>query len=468
MGRSTDEASREIVEGRTLGKFNLKEETSMEPSESQITTATKLARIAWLSAKDPNKEWHQLMHHFNEESLTVCFHELYGRKAVGVDEVTKSQYGERLSENIKELVASLKRMSYRPGPVREVRIPKEGKSGETRPLGISNFEDKLVQKMIQKVLESIYEPIFLDCSYGFRRGRGCHDAIRALDHYLFANDVEIILDVDLENFFGTIDHKLVEEILREKIKDQKFMRYIIRLFKAGLLSGNELVVSDEGVAQGSVCSPMIANIFAHYVIDKWFQEVVKQHCKGKVELFRYADDMVVCCQYQKDAERIRQALKMRLSKYKLKLNEDKTKNVLFSKRRFSEGEKQGAFDFLGFTFHLGKSRKGVTVPKLRTSGKRFRSKLKNVKIWAKSVRNKYRLRQIWKMFCIKLEGHIRYYGVSGNYDGVNRFQHESRKIMFKWLNRRSQKRSFNWEKFQLFEERFPPPTAKIHHRLFCS
>ncbi len=184
MGRSTDEASREIVEERTLGKFNLKEETSMEPSEFQETTATKLERIAWLSSRNPNKEWHQLMHHLNEESLTACFHELDGSKAVGVDAVTKSHCGERLAENINELVSSMKRMGYRPGPVREVRIPKEGKPGATRPLGISNFEDKLVQKMVQKVLESIYEPIFLDCSYGFRRGRGCHDAVRALHYYL--------------------------------------------------------------------------------------------------------------------------------------------------------------------------------------------------------------------------------------------------------------------------------------------
>jgi len=319
---------------------------------------------------------------------------------------------------------------------------------------------------VQKVLESIYESIFLDCSYGFRRGRGCHDAVRALHHYLFANEVETVIDVDLENFFGTIDHKLVEAILREKIKDQKFMRYIIRLFKAGVLSGNEFTVDDEGVPQGSVCSPIIANIFAHHVIDKWFEEVVKRHCKGKVELFRYADDMVVCCQYQKDAERIKQALTLRLAKYKLKLNEDKTRNVPFSKKRFSQGEKQGAFDFLGFSFYLGRSRKEVPVPKLRTSGKRLRSKLKNVNVWAKMIRNKHRLRQIWKMFCIKLQGHIRYYGVSSNYEGVQRFRHESRKIMCKWLNRRSQKRSFNWDKFLLYEAQFPSPQAKIYHKLF--
>ena len=286
----------------------------MEPTESKNLTATKLERIAWLSSKDPNREFHQLMHHFNEDSLTSCFHELDGRKAVGTDGVTKSQYGEQLADNIKALVCKMKRMGYRPGPVREVLIPKEGKPGATRPLGISNFEDKLVQKMMQKVLESIYEPLFLNCSYGFRPGRGCHDAIRSLHQDLFANEVETVIDVDLANFFGTIDRKQLEEILREKIKDQKFMRYIIRLFKAGILSANELEVNDEGLYQGSICSPILANIFGHYVIDKWFQETVKHHCYGKVELFRYCDDMVICCQYQKDAERIKRALAKRLSR----------------------------------------------------------------------------------------------------------------------------------------------------------
>ena len=193
----------------------------MEPSDSKHLTTTKLERIAWLSSKNPTKEFHQLMHHFNEVSLTSCFHELNGRKAVGTDGITKSQYGEGLADNIKALVSKMKRMGYRPGPVREVLIPKEGKPGATRPLGISNFEDKLVQKMMQKVLESIYEPLFLNCVYGFRPNRGCHDAIKALHHYLYHNQVETIIDIDISNYFGSIDHSMLEEMFRKKIKDQK-------------------------------------------------------------------------------------------------------------------------------------------------------------------------------------------------------------------------------------------------------
>ncbi len=262
----------------------------MRTPESQTKTETKLRRIAWLSERDPQKIFNNLMHLFNEESLKGCFNELDGRKAVGVDGVDKAMYRENLEENLRELIARMKRMAYQPGPVRQVLIPKEDKPGATRPSGISNLEDKIVQKMMQKVLESIYDPIFIDCSYGFRGGIGCHDAIKALHHHLFRYEVQTVIDVDLSNFFGTIDHRLLENIVREKIGDEKFIRYMIRMFKAGVLADGELTISEEGVSQGSACSPL-ANIFAHYVMDEWFECTVKSHCTGRVELFRYCDDV---------------------------------------------------------------------------------------------------------------------------------------------------------------------------------
>lgn len=438
----------------------------MESLELYDITTTKLKRIAWLSSRDSNKEFHQLMHHFDEKSLKVCFHELQGNKAVGIDGINKSDYGSQLDENIKDLVSRMKSMSYRPQAVRQVLIPKEGKVNAYRSLGISNFEDKLVQRMMQKVLESIYEPLFLDCSYGFRPGRGCHDAVRELSQYLFKNVVATVIDVDLASYFGSINHKELEAILREKIKDKRFMRYIVRMFKAGVLSENELKISDEGVPEGSIASPILSNIFAHYVIDLWFESTVKKHCRGKVEMFRYCDDMVVCCQYQQDAERVKKALAKRLTRYKLKMNEDKTHCVEFSKVLYRQGKSQGTFDFLGFKFYLGRSRNGVVMSKVKTSGTRIRSKLKKVNQWAKEIRNKHRLKQIWKMFCIRLQGHIRYYGVSFNYRGVSRFLDKAKKLMFKWLNRRSQRRSFSWGKFQLFVIQNPLPSAKIYHKLF--
>ncbi len=339
---------------------------------------------------------------------------------MGIDGIGKMDYAENLNENIDDLIARMKRMAYHPGPVREVLIPKEGKPGATRPLGISSLEDKIIQRMMQRILESIYEPLFLNCSYGFRPGKGCHDAIKDLQNYLYANNIQTVIDIDLKNYFGTIDHELMEEILRRKIKDPTFMRYIIRMFKAGMLSEGDLKISDEGVPQGSICSPILSNIFAHYAIDLWIQEI-QPKCKGRVQLFRYADDAIICCQYEADALRIRKVLPKRLGKFKLQLNEEKTKMVSFDKEKARLGVKQDTFDFLGFTFYFGKSINGKTIPKLMTKAKAMKSKLKRVTVWFKEIKNKLSLREIWKKFCSKMRGHIQYYGVSHNLQKVEKF-----------------------------------------------
>lgn len=437
----------------------------MITTDYQITTETKLKRIAWLSSLDKNKKFNNLMHLFNEETLKDCYHELDAKKAIGIDGVSKAKYSLRLTENIQELVGKLKNMTYIPGDILEVKIPKVGSKGKTRTLGISNFEDKICQKMTHKILESIYEPIFLGCSYGFRTGIGCHDAIRGLERHLCENEVESVIDLDLANFFGTIDRKILVKILQEKLQDKKFIRYIVRMFKAGVLSEGELIIKEEGVVEGSIASPILANIFAHYVLDKWFEEVVKQHCRGTVALFRFCDDGVICCRYEEDAKKIKIALAKRLEKYKLKLNEAKTKMVRFSKRRFTQNKKQETFNFLGFTFYLSKSRKGTIIPKVKSCGKRISSKLKKVNDWCKDIRNKYKLPDIWKRFCSKLRGHIQYYGVTFNIKAVNLFIYQAVKIMFKWLNRRSQRKSFTWVKFNLFIERNPLPKVKVYHVL---
>ncbi len=438
----------------------------MESIRDLIDTDTKLKRIAWLSALEPEKRFDQLMHHFNEGSLAVCFHELDGKKAVGIDGIDKAHYGENLDANLEDLVTRMKRMAYKPAPVRQVLIPKEGKRGATRPLGISNFEDKLVQKMMQKVLESIYEPRFLDCSFGFRPGRSCHDAIRAVHKHLYRYDVQTVLDVDLANFFGTIDHALLLNALKEKIDDQRLIRYLTRMFKAGVLAEGDLSVSEEGVPQGSGCSPVLANVFAHYVIDDWFDTVVKAHCAGRVEMFRYCDDLVICCQFERDARRINQALKSRLEKFNLQLNEEKTKLVSFDKRLYHSDNKRSSFDFLGLTFYWGRARSGAIIPKMKTIGKRLRSKLQKVNLWCRQVRNQYPLAVIWKTFARKLDGHIRYYGVSHNIRSVRKFRYLARRLLFKHLNRRSQRKSFNWEEFERYEQFHPLPEARICHVLF--
>ncbi len=439
----------------------------MRSIESESKTETKLKRIRWLSEQDTGKVFHHLMHLFSVDALSECFDELDGKKAVGADGIDKEMYRENLDENLRILVDKMKRMEYLPGPVRQVLIPKAGNPNEKRPLGIGNFEDKIVQRMMQKVLESVYDPLFLKCSYGFRAGIGCHDAIKDLHSHLFRQEeVSTIIDIDLANFFGTIDHKEVINILREKIEDERFLRYIVRMFKGGVLANGELTMSEEGVVQGSSCSPIISNIFAHYVIDVWFEKMVKSHCNGKVELFRYADDAIMCCQFESDAIRIKSALSKRLSKFKLKLNEEKTTVTSFSRRKYEEGKKQGVFHFLGFTFFWGRSRKGKALPKVETRGKSLRSKLKGVNEWARQIRNKYRLSHIWKIFGSKIRGHIQYFGVSFNTERVKYFVFKAIKILYKWLNRRSQRKSFNWEKFNLFVEKNPLPKIKVYHPFF--
>lgn len=454
------------VEGRTRGEITLKEDTWMDETKSTKSTETKFLRISKLSNENKNMKFKWLMPHFNKESLICCFNELSGRKAVGIDGKTKAEYGDNLEENIEELIQEMKQMAYRPAPVREVLIPKEGRKGKIRPLGISNFKDKIVQMMAAKILNAIYEPIFLRSSYGFRPKRSCHMAVKDLSTYLYRNHCEVVIDIDLADFFGTIDHKKLIQLLRLKIQDEKFIRYLIRMLKAGVLSDGELKKTEEGSPQGSICSPILANVFAHYAIDIWFENVVKDHLKGKGELFRYCDDMVICCEYQSDAERILKALKGRLCRFSLKMNEDKTKIASFKMRGFERGIKQGTFDFLGFTFYIARSKNGHVIVKLKTSSKRIGSKLRNVKMWMIKFRHKYKLKKLWEKFCIKLAGHIRYYGISFNTKAVHMFINEAVRIFFKWINRRSQRRSITWDKFNRFRTLYPLPSVKVYHSLF--
>jgi group II intron reverse transcriptase/maturase len=432
--------------------------------KTQFSTKTKLSRIAWISEHNLKKTFSSLMHHINETSLKECFEEVDGKKAKGIDNVSKEEYGLNLDKNIQDLVERMKQMRYIPKPVKRVDIPKG--DGKTRPLGISTFEDKLVQMMIHKILEAIYEPLFRDCSYGFRPGKSCHDAIKDINKYLHSNKVAVIIDLDLANFFNTIDHKKLLEILDQKLKDPVFRRYIVRKLKAGVLAKGEFSISDEGVPQGSICSPILANIFLHYVIDEWMEEVVPKYCLGKVKMFRYADDIVICVENEQDIEKIHKALANRLDKYNLKMNEEKTKVIPFSQERRRRGEKQGTFDFLGFTFYFDKSRKGQWIIKVKTKKKAISSKLKNVKIWIKGIRCKENLKSIWQTFRAKLRGHINYYSVSHNTKEVENFLWQSSVIVFKWLNRRSQRKSFTWDQFNLLMKKYPLPKVCIKLKLF--
>jgi group II intron reverse transcriptase/maturase len=319
-----------------------------------------------------------------------------------------------------------------------------------------------------KVLEAIYEPLFYSCSFGFRRGIGCHDALRALSQYLYRSPVSTVIDVDLANFFGSIKPRVLETIIREKIGDARFVRYILRMLRAGVLADGELQVSDEGVPQGAPISPVLANVVAHHVIDEWFEGTVRQHCGAPVALFRYCDDLVICCASERDAARIRVALERRLQKFGLSLNAEKTRCVAFSKARARRGQRQGTFDFLGFTFYMGKSLRGHYTPRLRTSRKRIRSKLKRVKDWASRIRSRVRLGDLWRTFRQKIAGHIGYYAVSFNVDCVAEFVRRATFTLFSWLNRRGSRRRIRWEDFLRFWKANPLPRVVVKHNLFTS
>jgi RNA-directed DNA polymerase len=443
------------------GKGNVNSETKLNK-----ITETKLTRIAQLSKENPNIEFKWLMSHYNMNSFVKCFQQLDGKKAVGVDGITKNEYGKNLEENLRNLIERMKNMSYKPQPVKEVMIPKDGQKGKLRPLGISIFEDKIVQLMTGKILESIYEPIFRNCSYGFRPKRSCHTAVKDSREYLFRNHCEVVIDVDIKNFFGTINHRKLIGLLKGKIKDERFLRYTMRMLKAGILNDGNFKVSEEGTPQGNVASPILANVYAHYVIDNWFEDVVKRHVNGKVEMFRYADDIIICCKYEEDAKRIMKAMRNRLAKYSLEMNKEKTKIVRFDKYKNFRGDKQDTFDFLGFTYYLGKSRKGAFIPKVRTAGKRYRIKLIRVNQWCKENRCKYKIKYLWERFISKLRGHIQYYGVSYNIGRVHSFVFKAISIFYKWINRKSQKRAITWEKFYIFMRKFPIPNIEVKHALF--
>lgn len=453
------------VEGRLRGIIDLGGDMLNGVTKPLNSTTTKLNRIAKLSSENPKMEFKWLMSHINKESLTSCFHELDGKKAVGIDGITKEMYGVDLENNIAKLLDKMKTMSYRPQAVKEVLIPKDGSPGETRPLGISAFEDKIVQLQMSKILEAIYEPIFRNCSYGFRPGRNCHIVIKDLLTHLHDNGCESVIDVDLKNYFGLIQHENLLSFLRMKIKDERFIRYVARMLKAGIFKEGRFEVSDEGSPQGNICSPVLSNIYAHYVLDIWLEDVVPKYTTKEIRSFRYADDQIICCYYRSDSVKVLRALRGRLNKYGLQLNAKKTKVIKFNKWAFP-AIKQDTFDFLGFSFYIRRSRAGHTHVAVKTAKSRFYSKLRRVKIWCKTNKDKYKLKPLWDTFNSKLRGHIQYYGVSLNSDSVYEFVHQATGIFFKWINRRSQRKSMTWEKFNVFRKAFPQPTVKICHQLF--
>ena len=430
---------------------------------------TKLAALTRRARENPKERFISLIHLLTEEFLAQCFQELKRDRASGVDGVSVKEYEANLAENLKDLVRRLKAKSYKPQPVRRVYIPKG--DGRMRGLGIPTVEDKIVQMGVKKILEAIFEVDFIEgVSYGFRPGKSCHDALDALDKGTMKQPVNYVVDMDIEKFFDTIDHAWMMECLKQRVADSSLLRIIARMLKAGVMEEGQVRETEQGTPQGSVISPLLANIYLHYVLDLWFERKVKPQCKGYVRLIRYADDFVVCFQNEKEARTFAERLKERLAKFGLRLAESKSRIIAFGRyvwqKAVREGGKVETFDFLGFTHYCDKTRKGTFKLGRKTASKKFRQKMKELNAWLKRVRNFVKLEDWWAVLRMKLVGHYRYYGISGNYPALKKFYKYAFWLAYKWINRRSQKRSMNFAKYLRFLEFNPLPQPKIYHTLY--
>lgn len=430
---------------------------------------TKLIRIAELAKTNPKMKFTSLAHLLNEESLKRCHHELPSGKATGIQRITKEEYAENLEENIADLVKRMKRNGYKPVPVRRTYIAKAG-TDKKRPLGIPEHEDKIVQRGMVEILNAIYEPIFLDCSFGFRPNRNCHDALKILNVYIEKRYTNFIVDVDIKGFFDNVDHEWMMKFLRHRIADPSFLRIVARFLKGGYMEEGKYFKTDVGTPQGGIISPILANVYLHYVLDLWFEKYIRKSCKGHAYMVRYADDFVCCFQNEMEANNFYHALIERLKKFNLEIAEDKSKILPFG--RFAErnckrkgNNKPGTFDFLGFTHFCSKSKDGNFRVKRKTSGKKVRTKLKECKEWLKANRTT-NIHIVIDRLQRSLKGYYNYYCITDNTPHVSNFRDKVSALFFKWMNRRSQKKSFNYEKFDLFLKRYPLPLPKVKVNIY--
>ncbi|MFH1356768.1 MAG: group II intron reverse transcriptase/maturase [bacterium] len=429
----------------------------------------KLKRITERAKQDRKLKFTSLAHLINEESLAACYGELKRDKACGIDGVTVEEYGVNLENNLKVLVEQMKSKEYRPKPVRRVYIPKPGKQ-EMRPLGIPSVEDKLVQMMLKKILEAIFEQDFLDCSYGFRPERSCHMTINRLDKVIMTKPINTVVEVDIEKFFDNVGHYWLLRCIEERVSDPNLLWLIRKFLKAGLVEEGQWKASRVGTPQGGIVSPLLANIYLHYVLDLWFEKKFKPKAKGYVELIRYCDDFVVACASEQDAERFLVEIEERFLKFGLKISKEKTKVVKFGRgpwdRSKVTGKKVPTFDFLGFTHYCTASRRGKFIVGHKTTKESLARSLRAIKDWLKKARNMCRLKDWWPILKAKLVGHYNYFGISGNMRSLGQFYIQVTRLVFKWINRRSQKKSMNWDRYLQYLGWNPLPQPKIYHSIY--
>ncbi len=429
---------------------------------------TELARISEMSVEHPDMVFTSIGHLIDVELLTECHRDMDGKKAVGIDGVSKDEYGKKLEENLKDLINRLKSKSYRPKPAKRVEIPKD--NGKTRPLSIYCYEDKLVQEAVKRLLEAVFEPHFYDEMMGFRPNRGCHDAIKKLGVMLEKRKTDWVLDADIKGFFDHLDHEWIIKFVESRIKDPNVIRLIRRMLKSGIMKDFQFEETEEGSGQGSVCSPIIANIYMHYVLVWWFKERIQPQLKGYSGLVVYADDFVVCFQYRQEAERFYELLKGRMAHFGLEMEESKTRLIEFGRfaadnRRNRGVGKPETFTFLGFTHYCSTARGGWFRVKRKTSKKKFAKKCRELNKTIRDMRT-WKLEKIFRKLNQILIGYYHYYGITDNGRCLYSMKHRIERMLFYWLNRRSEKRSYTWESFHNVLRWFPLAEPKIYVHVY--
>lgn len=411
--------------------------------------STDLTWIGEKARKEPELVFTSLYHHITDvDNLRVCYEDLCGTKAMGVDGVSKEEYGKNLEENLQDLSARLKRMGYRPQPKRRSYIPKAG-STKGRPLGISCFEDKLVELAVKRVLEPIYEEIFVESSYGYRPGRSQHDCLDELGRTIQQKRANHVVEADIKGFFDNVNHEWLIRFLEHRIGDPRIIRLIKRMLKGGVMEDGLVQASVKGTPQGSILSPLLSNIYLHYSLDLWFNRRFRKRCRGEAYYFRFADDFLACFQYKDDAENFHRQLKDRLEGFALKLSAAKTNRIEFG--RFARenarkrGEKPKEFTFLGFTHYCGKTKKGYFKVKRRTSRKKYGQALREFSDWARGSRNLLKKGEMLRKGKAKVAGHLSYYAITDNSEKCVSFLYHATRILFKWMNRKSQRKTYTWE-----------------------
>ena len=433
---------------------------------AQSNMSLGLTKVARRAQRDPEERLRSLAHLLDEDALARAFGRIRKGAAVGVDGVTKQKYGEALEVNIQRLRRRMKARKYRHQPIRRVWIPK-GRD-KKRPIGISTIEDKIVQGALTELLGVIYEPVFADSSYGFRPNRRAHDALRVLDRVLYRGEASWILEADIQNFFDSIDRKKLAEMLRERIADESLMRLIGKCLHVGVLDGEQYTTPDEGTAQGSVLSPMLGNVYLHHVLDAWFEREMQPRLHGRATLIRYADDFVIALERQDDARRVMTKLEQRFARYGLTLHPDKTRLVPFAKPpQGSRGKGPGSIDFLGFTVFWRRSRKGNWVPGFKTRKAKLQSAIERIAEHCRRHRHDS-VKQQHAALSRRLTGHFNYYGVNGNVHSLKKLRFQTIYYWWKWLNRRSQKKSKTWAQMEAMLQNMPLPRATVRVQVWCT